>query len=94
MADESSAYPIQGQWATALAKLKRGDVTPSLLAALSVAFEEWARDPERLKGLSVRDTISLVNTLLGAQKVQAQVQGKVISDDAFSARLELVKTDA
>ena len=79
------------KWSVALEKLKKGDVTPSLLAALSEVFEEWAREPERLKNLSTRDTISLVNALLGAQKVQATVESKASQEDAFSARLELAK---
>ena len=78
-------------WTKALEKLKQGDVTPALLTALSTVFEEWARDPEKLTSLSVRDTISLVNAVLGAQKVQATVEAKAQNDDAFSARLQLVK---
>ena len=84
---------MDAEWVRAIEKLKAGDVTPALLTALSTVFEEWARDPEKLTSLSVRDTISLVNAVLGAQKVQVQAEAKATGDAAFNERLRLVKKD-
>jgi hypothetical protein len=75
----------------ALLSLEKGDVTPALIAAVSEVVEAWGENPERLRGLSVRDTISLINALTQAQKHVAKGEAGGDTEDVFKARLQLVK---
>ena len=78
---------------SAIASLKKGDIKPSLIAALTHVVEGWRDDPSKLRGLSVRDTVSLINTLVQAQKLETSTKTGGDAEDVFKARLRVVSGD-
>ena len=78
---------------SAIASLKNGDIKPSLIAALTQVVEGWRDAPAKLRGLSVRDTVSLINTLVQAQKHETSTWAGGDVEDVFKARLRVVSGD-
>lgn len=72
-------------------QIRKGNIEPALLMALEEVILGWSANKEKLTNASIRDTVSLVNTIISLQK--ARSNGSVTSDkeDAFSERLRLVK---
>ena len=74
-----------------LAQIRKGNIEPALLYAVEEVVRGWQANKDKLTNASIRDTVSLINTIITLQK--ARSKGEVTSDkeDAFSERLRLVK---
>ena len=77
-----------------LKAIRRGDIEPALLGAIEQMVEGWIDNPNALKTMSVRDKISVINCLTTVQKAKSHGKGVSEQEDAFSARLKLVKDEA
>ena len=74
-----------------LDQIRKGNIEPALLYAVEEVGRGWQANKDKLTNASIRDTVSLINTIIPLQK--ARSKGEVTSDkeDAFSERLRLVK---